>query len=116
MPGGARDGGLLEISNYGKFEVTGPAPRSGCLRDGQRVPKWAASRSPHAQRARQADRDFTLCGCRRGVFLICTYAAQEYYRAGSSAMHPAGVTVRPCAMEYVGPVPRRPRSRSLLQG
>ncbi len=61
--------------------------------------------------------DFTLCrlGAER-VFLICTYAAEIYYRRWFERHPPpAGVSVRPCAMEYVGLSVAGPRSRALLQ-
>ncbi|HZC87423.1 MAG TPA: glycine cleavage T C-terminal barrel domain-containing protein, partial [Steroidobacteraceae bacterium] len=61
--------------------------------------------------------DFTMCrvGTER-VFLICTWAAEVYYRRWFERHPPpAGVTVRPCAMEYVGLSVAGPRSRTLLQ-
>jgi dimethylglycine dehydrogenase len=61
--------------------------------------------------------DFTLCrvGAER-VFLICTYAAETYYRRWFERQQPpAGVSVRPCAMEYVGLSLAGPASRALLQ-
>jgi dimethylglycine dehydrogenase len=61
--------------------------------------------------------DFTLCRAEtERVFLICTYAAEVYYRRWFERHPaPAGVTVRPCAMEYVGLSVAGPNSRALLQ-
>jgi dimethylglycine dehydrogenase len=62
--------------------------------------------------------DFTLCRLSaERVFLICTYAAETYYRRWFERhAPPAGVIVRPCAMEYVGLSVAGPHSRALLQG
>jgi dimethylglycine dehydrogenase len=50
------------------------------------------------------------------VFLVCTYAAEDYYRRWFERnAPPAGVTIRPCAMQYVGLSVAGPRSRALLQ-
>ena len=60
--------GLLEISNYGKFEVTG-AGRAEWLSHimANRVPRGRAHRADaHAERARQADRRLHLCRVARG--------------------------------------------------
>jgi dimethylglycine dehydrogenase len=111
--------GLLEISNYGKFEVTGP----GCT---QWLSYVMANRLPAVGRIALTPMlnergkligDFTLCrvGAER-VFLICTYAAETYYRRWFERQPPpAGVSVRPCAMEYVGLSLAGPASRALLQ-
>jgi dimethylglycine dehydrogenase len=48
--------------------------------------------------------------------LIGTYAAESYYlRWFERHLPPSGVSVRPCAMEYVGLSVAGPRSRELLQ-
>jgi dimethylglycine dehydrogenase len=50
------------------------------------------------------------------VFLVGTYAAETYYMRWFERHMPAsGVTVRPCAMEYVGLSIAGPQSRALLQ-
>jgi dimethylglycine dehydrogenase len=61
--------------------------------------------------------DFTLCRLStERFFLICTYAAETYYRRWFERHPPpAGVCVRPCAMEYVGLSVAGPSSRALLQ-
>jgi len=62
--------------------------------------------------------DFTMARITpERVFLVCTYAAEDYYRRWFERHPPpAGVTVRPCAMQYVGLSLAGPRSRALLQG
>jgi dimethylglycine dehydrogenase len=62
--------------------------------------------------------DFTLCRVANDhFFLIGTYAAESYYlRWFERHAPPAGVTVRPCAMQYVGLSIAGPHSRALLQG
>jgi dimethylglycine dehydrogenase len=50
------------------------------------------------------------------VFLIGTYAAEAYYvRWFERHIPPSGVSLRPCAMEYVGLSIAGPKSRALLQ-
>jgi dimethylglycine dehydrogenase len=47
---------------------------------------------------------------------VCTYAAEDYYRRWFERhAPPAGVTVRPATMQYVGLSVAGPRSRELLQ-
>ena len=111
--------GLLEISNYGKFEVSGPAA-AGWLSSimANHVP--AIGRITVAPMLNERGRligDFTLCRpAEERFFLIGTYAAERYYlRWFERHMRAAGVTVRPCAMEYVGLSVAGPRSRELLQ-
>ena len=112
--------GLLEISNYGKFEVTGPGTKEWLSYVmANRVPKVGRiALTPMLNERGKLIGDFTLCRlAAERVFLICTYAAQEYYRRWFERhAPPPGVTVRPCAMEYVGLSLAGPRSRSLLQG
>jgi len=61
--------------------------------------------------------DFTMCRVAADhVFLVGTYAAETYYMRWFERHLPAsGVTVRPCAMEYVGLSVAGPHSRALLQ-
>ncbi|MDE2137588.1 MAG: aminomethyltransferase family protein, partial [Gammaproteobacteria bacterium] len=50
------------------------------------------------------------------VFLVCTYAAEDYYRRWFERhAPPPGVGVRPCAMQYTGLSVAGPHSRALLQ-
>ena len=112
--------GLIEISNYGKFEVTGPnaAPfLSGIMAN--RLP--AVGRmvlTPMLNEAGKLIGDFTIARLARDrFFVVGTLAAETYYMRWFEAHMPAegGVTVRPCAAEYVGFSVAGPHSRSLLQ-
>jgi dimethylglycine dehydrogenase len=112
--------GLLEISNYGKFEVTGPGSAEWLARVmANRVPSVGRiALTPMLNERGKLIGDFTLCRLAEDrVFLVCTYAAEIYYRRWFERhAPPAGVLVRPCAMEYVGLSVAGPRSRELLQG
>jgi dimethylglycine dehydrogenase len=61
--------------------------------------------------------DFTLCRlAEQRFFLIGTYAAERFYlRWFEQHLSSAGVSVRPCAMEYVGLSVAGPNSSALLQ-
>ena len=61
--------------------------------------------------------DFTMCRIAEDhVFLVGTYAAETYYMRWFERHMPAsGVSVRPCAIEYVGLSVAGPNSRALLQ-
>jgi dimethylglycine dehydrogenase len=111
--------GLLEISNYGKFEVTGAGAEEWLSRlMANRVPKAGRiALSPMLNERGKLIGDFTLCRLSsERIFLICTYAAEVYYRRWFERHAPGnGVSVRPCAMEYVGLSVAGPRSRELLQ-
>jgi len=111
---------LLEISNYGKFEVTGPGTEEWLsYLMANHVPKVGRiALTPMLNERGKLIGDFTLCRLSaQRVFLICTYAAESYYRRWFERhAPPPGVTVRPCAMEYVGLSVAGPRSRALLQG
>ena len=111
--------GLLETSNYGKFDVTGPKAEEWLNRVmANRVP--AVGRIALAPMLNERGRligDFTMCRVsEERVFLVGTYAAEEYYRRWfEHTAPPPGVQVRPCAMEYTGLSIAGPRSRALLQ-
>ncbi|HEY3784895.1 MAG TPA: FAD-dependent oxidoreductase [Steroidobacteraceae bacterium] len=112
--------GLLEISNYGKFEVTGPGAVEWLSRTmANRVPAIGRiTLTPMLNERGKLIGDFTMCraGPER-VFLIGTYAAETYYmRWFERHLPPTGVVLRPCAMEYVGLSVAGPASRPLLQG
>jgi dimethylglycine dehydrogenase len=111
--------GLLEISNYGKFEVTGPRSAEWLsYLMANRVPApGRIALSPMLNERGKLIGDFTLCRLEpERTFLICTYAAEVYYRRWFERhAPPPGVTVRPCAMEYVGLSLAGPRARALLQ-
>jgi dimethylglycine dehydrogenase len=111
--------GLLEISNYGKFEVSGEASAAWLGRVmANRVPGVGRiALTPMLNERGKLTGDFTLCRLAADrVFLICTYAAEGHYRRWFERhAPPPGVTVRACAMEYVGLSLAGPRSRELLQ-
>jgi dimethylglycine dehydrogenase len=111
--------GLLEISNYGKFEVSGPGAAawlSGIMAN--HVP--AVGRITLAPMLNQRGRligDFTLCRVtEERFFVVGTYAAERYYQRWFERHMPAaGVSVRACAIDYVGLSVAGPRARELLQ-
>jgi dimethylglycine dehydrogenase len=111
--------GLLEISNYGKFEVTGPGTEQWLAYImANRVPNVGRiALTPMLNERGKLIGDFTLCRVSaQRVFLICTYAAEVYYqRWFERHAPPPGVRVRACAMEYVGLSVAGPKSRALLQ-
>jgi dimethylglycine dehydrogenase len=111
--------GLIEISNYGKFEVTGPAAESWLSRMmANRVPeKGRLALTPMLNDRGKLIGDFTICRpAKERFFLIGTYAAENHYRRWFERhLPPSGVNLRPCAMEYVGLSIAGPRSRELLQ-
>jgi dimethylglycine dehydrogenase len=111
--------GLLEISNYGKFEVTGAGSAEWLSYVmANRMPQVGRiALTPMLNERGKLIGDFTLCrlGAER-LFLICTYAAESYYRRWFERHPPpAGVSVRPCAMEYVGLSVAGRGARALLQ-
>jgi dimethylglycine dehydrogenase len=111
--------GLLEISNYGKFEVTGAGAEEWLSQImANRVPApGRIALTPMLNERGKLIGDFTMCRLTRDrFFLICTYAAEAYYRRWFERYPPpAGVSVRPCAMEYAGLSLAGPSSRALLQ-
>ncbi|HXQ32177.1 MAG TPA: FAD-dependent oxidoreductase [Steroidobacteraceae bacterium] len=111
--------GLLEISNYGKFEITGPAAAGWLGRVmANRIPSIGRmALAPMLNERGRLIGDFTVCRLSaERFFLIGTYAAESFYvRWFEHHLPPSGVTVRPCAMEYVGLSVAGPSSRALLQ-
>lgn len=111
--------GLLEISNYGKFEVTGPGAVEWLSRVmANRVPEIGRmGLTPMLNERGKLIGDFTMCRpAADRVFLIGTYAAEAYYvRWFERHLPPSGVSLRPCAMEYVGLSVAGPKARALLQ-
>jgi dimethylglycine dehydrogenase len=112
--------GLLEISNYGKFEVRGPAAAEWLSRVmANRIPKVGRIvLTPMLNDRGKLIGDFTICRvAEEHFFLIGTYAAEHFYlRWFERSLPRSGVTVRPCAVEYVGLSVAGPNSRALLQG
>ncbi|HXY97677.1 MAG TPA: FAD-dependent oxidoreductase [Steroidobacteraceae bacterium] len=111
--------GLLEISNYGKFDVTGAGAEEWLSHVmANRVPKVGRiALTPMLNERGKLIGDFTMARISpERVFLVCTYAAEDYYRRWFERhAPPAGVSVRPCAMQYVGLSVAGPHSRALLQ-
>jgi dimethylglycine dehydrogenase len=111
--------GLLEISNYGKFEVRGSAAADWLGRVmANRVPAVGRiALAPMLNDRGKLIGDFTLCRAAPDrFFLIGTYAAEIFYlRWFERHLPPSGVTIRPCAMEYTGLSVAGPKSRALLQ-
>ncbi len=111
--------GLLEISNYGKFEVSGAGGEEWLSHVmANRVPQVGRiALTPMLNERGRLIGDFTMARVAPDrVFLVCTYAAEDYYQRWFE-LHapPAGVAVRPCAMQYVGLSVAGPGSRALLQ-
>ena len=111
--------GLLEISNYGKFDIRGPGAAQWLSHMmANHVPSVGRiALTPMLNERGKLIGDFTMCRVAADhVFLIGTYAAETYYmRWFERHMPPAGVSVRPCAMQYVGLSVAGPNSRALLQ-
>jgi dimethylglycine dehydrogenase len=111
--------GLLEISNYGKFEVSGTqaAPWLSSIMANRIPPVGRIALSPMLNERGKLIGDFTLCRLAEDrFFLVGTYAAETYYmRWFERHAPPAGVSVRPCAMQYTGLSLAGPHSRALLQ-
>jgi dimethylglycine dehydrogenase len=110
--------GLLEISNYGKFQVTGPAAAEFLSRVmANRLP--AVGRmvlTPMLNDKGKLIGDFTIGRLKEDhFFIVGTYAAETYYMRWFEEQVPTGVSVRPCAMEYNGFAIAGPRARALLQ-
>ncbi len=111
--------GLLEISNYGKFEIKGPGTAdwlSGIMAN-KVPPVGRIALTPMLNERGKLIGDFTMgrIGADH-VFLIGTLAAEVYYRRWFERhAPPASVHVRPCATEYVGLSVAGPNSRALLQ-
>jgi dimethylglycine dehydrogenase len=111
--------GLLEISNYGKFEITGPGAEAWLSKvmANKIPPPGRMALAPMLNERGRLIGDFTVCRLSaERFFLIGTYAAEVFYlRWFERHLPPAGVNVRPCAMEYVGLSVAGPKSRTLLQ-
>ena len=111
--------GLLEISNYGKIEVTGSGTEAWLSRVmANRVPPVGRiALTPMLNEQGRLIGDFTMCRlAAEQVLLIGTLAAETYYlRWFERHSPPAAVRVRACATEYLGLSVAGPASRPLLQ-
>ena len=112
--------GLIETTNYGKFDVTGADAAAFLAKVmANRVP--APGRmvlSPMLNEAGRLIGDFTIaCLTPQHFFIVGTYAAETYYLRWFER-HASGldVRIRPCAMDYSGLAIAGPRARDLLQG
>src|SRR6201994_448644 len=111
--------GLLETSNYGKFEITGPGAAEWLSRVmANRVPNVGRmTLTPMLNERGKLIGDFTICRpSEQRFFLIGTYAAEVFYlRWFERHSAQSGVSLRPVAMQYVGLSIAGPQSRALLQ-
>ncbi len=113
------DVGLLEISNYGKFEIRGAGSAAWLSRVmANKVPAVGRiALTPMLNERGKLIGDFTMCRLAEDhFFLVGTYAAETYYLRWFEQRAPdASVSIRPCAMQYVGLSIAGPKSRALLQ-
>lgn len=111
--------GMIEITNYGKFEVTGEGAVAWLSRVmANKVPEVGRiALSPMLNERGRLIGDFTLCrAAEQRVLLVGTYAAEKYYLRWFEGTQPgAGVRIQPCALEYAGLSIAGPNSRALLQ-
>ncbi len=111
--------GMIEITNYGKFEVTGEGTVDWLSRVmANKVPEVGRiALSPMLNDRGRLIGDFTLCrAAEQRVLLVGTYAAEKYYLRWFEGTQPgASVNIRPCALEYAGLSIAGPNSRALLQ-
>lgn len=110
--------GLIEISSYGKFEVTGPASEAFLNRvmAGRLPPIGRMALSPMLNPRGKLIGDFTVARLAADrFFVVGTLAAEAHYLRWFEPFLTAGVTVRACASEWVGFSVAGPRSRDLLQ-
>jgi dimethylglycine dehydrogenase len=111
--------GLLEISNYGKFQVSGPGAADwlGSIMANRIPATGRIALSPMLNERGRLIGDFTLCRqAEQQFFLVGTYAAERFYLRWFERHMPAsGVSVRACATEYVGLSLAGPQARELLQ-
>ncbi len=111
--------GLLEITNYGNFDVSGP--QAAAFLDKVMANKLPALGrmvlTPMLNEAGKLIGDFTIGRLAEDhFFVVGTYAAEDYYRRWFERHAPSsGVSIRPCAMEYTGFSVAGPKSRALLQ-
>jgi dimethylglycine dehydrogenase len=112
--------GLLEISNYGKFEVSGPGAESWLMQVmANRMPaEGRIVLTPMLSPRGKLLGDFTVAKIEpERFFIVGTYAAENHYLRWFERQRPSnGVVVRACATDYVGLSIAGPKSRELLQG
>jgi len=112
--------GLLEISNYGKFEVSGPGAENWLMQImANRMPaEGRIVLTPMLSPRGKLIGDFTIAKVEpERFFIVGTYAAENHYLRWFERQAPAnGVSVRACATDYVGLSVAGPQSRAVLQG
>ncbi len=111
--------GLLEISNYGKFDVigAGAAEWLGSIM-ANKVPKpGRMTLTPMLNERGKLIGDFTMSRLTEERFvLVGTYAAERFYKRWFERYPPPpGVSIRAAALEYLGLSVAGPQSRALLQ-
>ncbi len=104
--------GLIEISNYGKFEITGPKAAEWLSKImACKVPAVGRiALSPMLNERGRLIGDFTMCRVREDrFFVVGTYAAEVFYlRWFEKHLPPSGVTRAAVRDGIPGPVRRRP--------
>ncbi|HYX02199.1 MAG TPA: glycine cleavage T C-terminal barrel domain-containing protein, partial [Reyranella sp.] len=112
--------GLLEISNYGKFEVSGPGAENWLMQVmANRMPaEGRIVLTPMLSPRGKLIGDFTIAKVEpERFFIVGTYAAENHYLRWFERQAPTnGVSVRACATDYVGLSVAGPQSRAVLQG
>jgi dimethylglycine dehydrogenase len=112
--------GLIEISNYGKFEVAGPGAESWLSQTmANRMPaEGRIVLTPALNERGKLIGDFTVAKLdAERFFIVGTFAAENHYLRWFERHPPADdVTVRACATDYLGLSIAGPSSRELLQG
>ncbi|MBL8700883.1 MAG: GcvT family protein [Alphaproteobacteria bacterium] len=111
--------GMIEISNYGKFEVNGPGAEAWLSRMmANRMPKIGrVVLTPMLNERGKLIGDFTIARhATDSFFLVGTMAAERFYeRWFEKHMPDSGVSVRACANDWVGLSIAGPNARALLQ-
>ena len=111
--------GLIETTNYGKFEITGPKAEAflNTVMANRMPPVGRMVLTPMLNQKGKLIGDFTVGRWAEDKFLVVgTYAAETFYLRWFDRFLPEqGCTVRPCAMEYTGLAIAGPKSRDLLQ-
>ncbi len=111
--------GLIETSNYGKFDVVGPGAADWLNHVmANKVPRVGRmTLTPMLNERGRLIGDFTMGRLSEDRFLLIgTYAAERFYqRWFEHHAPPAGVSIRAAALEYLGFAIAGPQSRALLQ-
>jgi dimethylglycine dehydrogenase len=110
--------GLLEIANYGKYEVSGPGAEAWLdrLLAGPLPRQGRLALTPMLAESGRLMGDFTVARLAPERFMIVGSGAAERFhmRWFESRLPPSGVSVRPVATERVGFAHAGPRSREVL--